>query len=355
MTRPEEYYVAIARTSLLELLEKEHAVVSLEIEAKLTLPRAGLPTGINPHILTVARRELTQSGVLQSVSEPTRGSRTITVIGFRNRQGRETVFQEAAQRKRLLMARYLGWTEDRPKRRSPVGHAGEIVSHGSLLDAAPNGYKLVQPEGSPIENLFGAPVPGGALDDAAYLQLVSDQGMPSGTVFVPIEVKNIREWLYPNGSELYQLLDKAARLRAEYPQLPIAPVLVCRRASYFATRMAQQMGFFIAQTGNQFIRPLEEVMEDEGRLLREVQNELGFHDLIATESPHFALTRLLVNSLPAVAQRTADRFAASAPIIARYSGALRTDTLRFGEREEIMERLREDVAELDTFDPERSW
>ncbi len=31
---------------------------------------------------------------------------------------------------------------------------------------------------------------------------------------VPIEVKNIRHWIYPGAWELHQLLDKAARLQA---------------------------------------------------------------------------------------------------------------------------------------------
>jgi len=350
MPQQDEYYLTIARDALVELLERELAVVALELEAKLTLPRPGLPRGLNPHILTAAKRELVDEGVLQYVSTNTRGGRAISVLAPANRRGRETAFQDAAQRKRLLLARYLGWTQDQPKRRSPIGHAGEIVQHASLVAAATAGYKLIRPEGGPVDTIFGTPVPGGALDDAAHLQLVDHQGLPTGSVFIPIEVKNVREWLYPSASELYQLLDKAVRLQALHPTLPIAPVLVCRRAPYFTMNMAKQLGFFVAQTRNQFIRRVTEVLDDDGRLLREVQRELGFHDLIATESVHLSLARLYSDTLPTVARRTAETFALSAPILARYASALRQDTLMFGEREELMLHLREDAASLSSFE-----
>jgi len=346
----EATYVTMARRSILNLLEKEHALVSLEIEAKLTIPQRGLPTGLNPHILTAAKRELLDEGAIEIVTSPTRGGRTISVTALADRKGRETAFQQAAQRKRILLARYYGWTQDQPKRRSPVGHAGEIVEHKSLLAAAPTGFKLLKPEGPGIESVFGNPVPGGSLDDAAFLQTEDKDGLPTGSVFLPIEVKNVREWIYPDAAELYQLLDKAVRIKAEHPDLPMAPVLVCRRASYFATAMAKELGFFIAQTGNQFIRPLEEVMAADGRLLREIQSELGFQDLIATENEHLSLTRLFTKSLPPIAARTAERFAQAAPVLASYTGALRGVNLSFAERREIMSHLREDTKALEAFE-----
>ncbi len=350
MPQPHDHYLLIAREALVNLIEREHAVLSLEVEAKLTLARPGLPAGLNPHILTKARRGLVTEGVLEYVNATTRGGRAISVLGLRNRRGRETAFQEAAQRKRLLLARYLGWTQDQPKRRSPIGHAGEIVQHASLVAAAPAGYLLLKPEGEPVDTLFGNPVPGGSLDDAAFLQLLDDEGLPAGSVFVPIEVKNVREWIYPSASELYQLLDKAARLQAAHPNLAIAPIIVCRRAPYFTMNMAKQLGFFVAQTRNQFVRRIAEVLGEDGRLLREVQRELGFDDLIATESVHLSLSRLYSKTFPSVALRTAERFALSAPILSRYAGSLRQDNLMYGEREELMLALREDAASLESFE-----
>lgn len=52
-------YATIAADAILDLLQREHAAVWPEIEAKLAeRPHPLLPHGINPHHLTNARRRL---------------------------------------------------------------------------------------------------------------------------------------------------------------------------------------------------------------------------------------------------------------------------------------------------------
>lgn len=38
---------------------------------------------------------------------------------------------------------------------------------------------------------------------------MNDDGSPGGSVVIPVEVKNVRDWLYPSSPEPYQLLEKA--------------------------------------------------------------------------------------------------------------------------------------------------
>jgi hypothetical protein len=117
----------------------------------------------------------------------------------------------------------------------------------------------LKPHGGDVPFLLGAKVPGGPLDNAAFLTTIDAQTItPTGTYLVTIEVKNIRSWVYPSKSELYQLLHKAGELQATHPNVKIVPVFVCRRAHYLTFTMADQLGFYVIQTeaGGQVLDPL---------------------------------------------------------------------------------------------------
>ncbi|MGW4720862.1 hypothetical protein [Nocardia sp. NPDC004260] len=64
-------------------------------------------------------------------------------------------------------------------------------------------------------------------------------------MYLPIENKNIRDWVYPRSAEPYQLLRKAALLQRDAPEANIMPVLVCRHTLRF---LAQRLGFKVHDT-----------------------------------------------------------------------------------------------------------
>jgi len=71
-----------ARTALLELLDRENAVVWPEVEAKLE-PRPGFGNrgkGIDPHHLEFARRDLRGRGIIREESTASRGVAPISVV-----------------------------------------------------------------------------------------------------------------------------------------------------------------------------------------------------------------------------------------------------------------------------------
>lgn len=337
-------YVRLAEKELLNLVESEGAVTWLEVEAKLgrsALKLPGqplLPTGINPHHLTTARQHL-RGGALHESGSPTRGGQYITTLTLAGTAAAKAV-RTAAARKRLLQARYLGWARDTPKRRSLIGAGGERATHSALLAAAGQGYKLLGSPGN-VARLFGQPVPGGPLDGAAHL-VVMEKGMPSGVATVVIEVKNIREWVYPEASELFQLLDKASRLVAQHPDQPIVPMLVCRKANYETFRFAKMIGCFIAQTNVQFILPYTRVEAG----IAEIQNELGFHDLVIQAEPHRLLSSLFESTVPSLALEISRRFHATAPILSKYSGQLRQSGLGNPQRARLYRRLHRELSTL---------
>lgn len=251
-------YVQQARQGLLELLEQEHAAFWAEVQAKIADELwPTLPNPVDPHHLTTVRRQLIEEGVIEPVSAPTRGGGIETVLAFTDRADRPggvRAFENAASRKRLLAARYHSWGRSLPGHPNVLGPAGERVVHSTLLAAAPGRYTLLPAAASgEVAHMFGKPVPGGSLDNAAYLTLTDALGRPTGVVTVLIEVKNVRHWIYPDSAELYDLLDKAARLQFANTGHPFVPVLVCRRAHPTTFEMALQLGFFVIATRAQFL------------------------------------------------------------------------------------------------------
>ncbi|MEX2225611.1 MAG: hypothetical protein WEB52_04080 [Dehalococcoidia bacterium] len=337
-----QVYQQLAEDGIQELLAREHAVAWLEVEAKLAeTPTQNAPRGLNPHHLLNAKRALLERDVLKEITEPTRGGQVIPIIVPADTKRGERAVHDAAARKRLLMARYLSWSAAQGKVPNLIGVAGERVCHASLMEAAPAGYVLLKPKGGEIVSLFNREVPGGALDDAAHLLLTDDSGKPIGTATVLVEVKNLRHWIYPESAELYQLLDKSARLQLANPDVRFVPVLALRRAHYTTFRMAKDLGFFIAQARAQFILPRSEVTPE---ALNEVRTELGFLDLERREASYPTLTRAFSTSIMAVAVTASNKFKAAAELTEHFRELrMQKDT---NMRHESMDRLREAAATI---------
>jgi hypothetical protein len=343
-----EEAVRIGRAAITALLDREHAVVWDEIEAKLSeRPHRELPKGINPHILTIARQQLLAEGLMDQVTAVTRGGRTVDVFGLSNRKRRTVAFERTAARKRLLHARYLGWALTTVGSVNLIGNAGERVAQRSLRDAQSAGYLIPHAEGTAVSRLFNDPVPGGPFDDVAYLTVLED-GRPIAAT-MPVEVKNIRDWIYPSAAELYQLLDKCARIQLRHPDERLVPVLVCRRAHFTGFLMAKQLGFILIAAMAQPILPRSEVAID---AVQEINRELGY-DLVRTDEALPKLVHEFRSTVPAIAARTAAKWAITAPVLADLFAQLRAPGVPVFTRANLMEELRNTTK--DALDPEGGW
>ena len=114
-------------------------------------------------------------------------------------------------------------------------------------------------------------------------------------LFVVVEVKNMRQWIYPRARELYQLLYKAARLQARSGDVDVVPVLIARHRHYLTYQHARALGFVAFETAKQFIHPGAPIASAK---LQEVRAELGFVDLVATNKPDAQLLRRIEQTLP---------------------------------------------------------
>lgn len=343
MARSVEDYVEFGEAALIDLLRTEHAVLWSEAQAKISDARwSSVPARVDPHHMTTARSRLLARRRIAILDARTRGGHEVAVLHLADTKGIRTEIERVAARKRALVATWQSWAAPRP--RYPlgfVGSAGERVAHASLVAASPHGLRIERPEGGEVKRLLGQDVEGGPLDNAAWVQVTNAIGLPVATVLCPIEVKNIRHWVYPNANELHQLLHKAALLQDRHPDVSICPILITRKKSFSANAMSRELGFRILDVHRQFVLPVEEV---DKAVLERLQSELGFVDLRAQDSADPSMVKAL-SSVATTALSNAMRWKTFGPELVEHFARLRED-LSLAAEHTAMEELRDAVREL---------
>ncbi len=216
-------YEGMASQALRELADLEGAFVASEAKAKIADRRwLGLTKMVDPNHISTALGRLIAAGELASTAERTRGRRVIRVYHRPIQRGNTRRIQDASARKRLLHTRYQSWASGtKHGGAGAVGPGLEIVVHRSLQAAAQFGYRLLNPTAisGEVRELFGAPVPGGPLDNGALLTTYDQLTMATSSYLMVLEAKNLRQWIYPRTQELHQLMAKAAAIQVSRPEL----------------------------------------------------------------------------------------------------------------------------------------
>lgn len=301
-SRSKEEWDLYARQRILDLLDTEYALVRPEIEARVSEGHfAESGDNADPHHITNALNLLRRSGSVTETPLPTRGGSTVSVITPTDRRRRATKIDRAAGRKRLLHARFLGWTQgNRANRVGLAGPAGErAVRQAAQLSAV---LQPATPGFGEIRRIHALPVPG-PIDTGGFHAAYNDTGGLLGVVTVLIEVKNIRAWIYPSAAELYQLLSKAARIQRAAPNGTLVfPILVCRKAHHTTRTMGKQLGFWTIDMEGQFMGSAPEPQ------LSELRTELAYRDLLGGDGPSTHVAERLKKSLPAFAMQYSERW-----------------------------------------------
>lgn len=272
-------YVAMACEAIVEHLEEHHSCTHPELESRLAERYNARDTrNIDPHHFTTALKALTKSGVVASQRKVTRGagSAPIETFHLRGAQRSATKIDRAAARKRLLSARYRGWAQGSVRHpQGLIGPAGEAAVRAGLRDT----MQPMSPGFGEVGSLLGFKL-SGSIDTGGYLVTVDHAGLPMKPLAVPVEVKNIRSWIYPSAPEVYQLLTKCVDAqRNGGAEAALLPTLVCRRAHPTLFWMAGELGFVVIDARLQWAGDVDEVA------LLEVRNELHFVDLRAGNAP----------------------------------------------------------------------
>jgi hypothetical protein len=330
-----DVYVGRARAAILTILADEHAVVHPELEARIS--EAGYRgdfNNIDPHHVTTALRELSHGGSIEWIEERTRGGSAIKTIQPTDTRLRSTKVAAAAARKRLLYARYSGWSQG--TKRHPqglVGPAGEEAVRLAIRESS--ALQPAAPGAGEVNALLGVTLPG-PLDSAGYLVPIDASGLPQSPVTILFEVKNLRSWIYPSAEELYQLLHKAIVLQTARPEQPIVPVFVCRRAHQTTFWMSHQLGFVTIDMGIQYVGDVEE------QELLEVRNELHFRDLAPGKGPSLRVRDRLTKTLPRTSVAVAEQWSATAsdPAMVTVIEGIRRNTSNRQEHNALVAELR---------------
>lgn len=295
-----------AKNEIRALLDSELALVKAEVIARLGEQfHARDPRNIDSHVTGIALNELRLTGeLIVERGTPSKGGHRVDTYQPATQKGRRTAVAAAARRKRALYARYLSWAGSSVRYPNGLlGPAGETATRTAILASA--ALQPATPQAGPVARILGVRLPGEA-DSGGFMNPII-QGIPQPPVTLLFEVKNIRDWIYPSNSELFQVLRKGIVLQQANPTVPVVPILVCRKAQKTAFYMAQQLGFFVIDMGAQFVGT--NVTET---ALLEVRNGLAFGDLRLGNGPSVRVQDRLSRHLPPYIHQYATTWARTA-------------------------------------------
>jgi len=286
MTRAE--WLALAQKRLINVLRKRTVATDRTLEQKIS-DSGPNNQRVEPVILTQARNDLVRRGRIVQLK---RGRTPWFHLA-------ETRADDVEEWLAVVEPLYLQTQEAMFTQR--VGQALEIAVFKALkqsgrdflgnfpdLDEHDDGelYKKLDP---PL-TISGNKMEKGPLDFVVF----APRGMGG------IEVKNYRTWLYPDTTEVKELLWKCSDVGA-------VPVLITRRVPFITFRLLNLSGCIVHQHFNQLYANADKDLAD---LVRD-KDLLGYHDVRVGNEPDERMNRFVTDLLPGLvggARSTFEKF-----------------------------------------------
>lgn len=160
----------------------------------------------------------------------------------------------------------------------------------------------------------------------------------SGGSYAGVEVKNIRQWMYPSRQEIKDFLSKCCAL-------DIVPVLIARRIHFSTFSVFSPCGMLVHQTFNQLYpqtaTALAERVKD--------KHLLGFHDIRLGNQPDSRLFRFIHDNLPNLLPEARAKFDRFKDLLVAYAEGEHSYK-SFAAR--VKRRLRGEPEDLPPIEPE---
>lgn len=272
---------------------------------------------IDPHILTEARNFLTKQGILRQMF---RGQTTWYYLAS---------VDKAQLDPRLTLLNGLHVQTKRQNFIMRVGQALEIATYRALLEQSQLTF-------------FGGFADLDDHDDSTLYRKVeppstiSGKSTPSGKnldflvqhesgVLAGLELKNVREWFYPDRAEVRELLLKCCALN-------IVPVLIARRIHFSTFALLNPCGVITHETYNQ-LYPLSDLTLAERSKDKDL---LGYHDIRVGNIPDERLKLFVGTNLPNLIPKARILFDEMKDLLEEYA-TQRLDYETF--RDEVKSRL----------------
>ena len=285
-TRTKEDRNELAQHRLRKVLKANTVCSGRTLEQKIS-DAGPSPMRIDPHVLTTARKGLETLGEIAPV----------TLDNMRWYYLRTT--SDAAVQTKLDVLRPL---------HRDLQEGGFLKRMGQTLEIATYRALLAQPH----LRTLGAYLDIGAHDDATLYSKEEPPARISGRTcsgrldfivvtetgqFAGIEIKNAREWMYPDRDEVRQLIKKCV-------DLDIVPVLIARRIPFVTFKLLTACGAIVHQTYNQLFPATDSA------LAARASNKLmfGYHDVRLGNDPDARLKRFVIDHLPGLIDKQQDKF-----------------------------------------------
>jgi len=266
---------------------------------------------VDPHILTEARNSLSERGI---IAEAFRGQTTwyyLSEINTEILEDRLSILNTLhLETKRQNFNMRLGQTLEIAVFRALKAQS-ELTFFGGFSDLDAHDDSTLYKKVEPPSVLSGKFIPSAKQLDF----LIQGSGGYGG-----IEVKNLREWLYPDRSEIREMLLKCCAL-------DVVPVLIARRIHFSTFAILNPCGVITHETYNQ-LYPNSNIA-----LAEQVRNKdlLGYHDIRVGNLPDERLMRFIGKNLPSLLSASRNRFDFMKDLLEAY-GNQRIDYPEFAEQ-----------------------
>lgn len=284
LTRSER--LALARRRLVRVLGTHTVATARTIEQKIS-DAGPAHMRINPHVLTTVRAGLIREGIIaesRHSNAPWYHLAAKPAAEVKQRLAELVPIHLAMQQRAFLqrLGQALEISVYRALKEQPAFH-----TFGAFLDLDAHDDATLYQKEEPPSSVSGRTMSG----RADFVLSTRDAGLTA------VEVKNLREWLYPDRKEIRELLAKAIAIDA-------VPVLIGRRMPYVTFRLLNPCGVIVHQTYNQRFAQADAELADKARH----KDKLGYHDIRLGNLPDTRLTKFVQHNLPSVLAAARQRF-----------------------------------------------
>jgi hypothetical protein len=279
----------IARARLVRVLRRHGIATWRTLEQKIADAGPG-PMRVDPHILTPVRKELEAEGVIdrRAVSAGTwfwvRSTPPATVEA---RLAVQEPIYRALQRENFKLR--MGQTLEIAIYRALSAQNSMPDWFGHFLDLNEHDDSTLYSKEEPPRQLGSRNIGGNRRLD--FLVRHPDAG------WAGLEAKNIREWLYPDRREIFDLLSKCIAL-------DVVPVLIARRIHFSSFVVLHACGVIMHQTFNQLFPLTDTELANSAKH----KDNLGYHDIRVGNSPDVRLSTFITENLLAALPEARQRF-----------------------------------------------
>lgn len=246
------YWEQVATTRIQKVLNARRICCLKTLESKIS--EAGPPKiRVQPLIISDILKDMLAHSEVYQVPTPTDVDTTFYALPDFN-------LAQEKSRYETLMRGYRNYRSICGDQRF-CSKVSEIVIYESILKA----HTMIC-IGDPSKNDYPVHVNGYEIIDKSPLDLILYD--KKSTVRIGVEVKNRRDWIYPDKDLLWRAIGKCVSIKA-------LPVFICRKIPYVTFLFFKQFGILGYPTHNQYFHPDK---EQDLQFAKSVDG-LGFHDI----------------------------------------------------------------------------